>query len=218
MFVITADQIASRTHADLAGSELVSINTEHRAQLALPADRTAGDEIQMLTADPATTLTLVLELTRTRQWSVGIGVGAVRLPLPSETRAASGDAFFAARDAVTRAKKSPTRFAVEAGDAADVADATRNDAVWPSAADAESLINLLLELRERRSAAGWELFDLLQHGMTQNEAAGRLGITPPSASSRARAAALKAEAASISSLTRLLENLDRTRTRRIPSE
>jgi hypothetical protein len=45
--------------------------------------------------------------------------------------------------------------------------------------------------------------------MQQNEAAARLGISAPAANSRARAAGLKAELASIAALTRLFENLDR---------
>jgi hypothetical protein len=48
--------------------------------------------------------------------------------------------------------------------------------------------------------------------MAQNEAAARLGITPPSVSSRARAAGIRVELASIRPLTRLLENLDRAST------
>lgn len=219
MFVITADQIDSRSRTDIVGTTLTRLNREYGGRLALPVDRNAGDELQVMTADARTTLEIVLDLTRSAQWSVGIGCGAVRLPLPTATREGSGPAFFAARDAVTRAKKQATRFAVETIEPADSIDSAEEHieeaesaAVWPSAADAEGLMNLLLQLRGRRSDAGWELYDLVVTGMQQNEAAERIGISAPAANSRARAAGLKTEFASIGGLTRLLENLDRVAT------
>ena len=226
MFVVTADQVGSRDHADIAGPARDRLNRDYGEHLVLPADRTAGDEIQVLTDHAATVLSIILELTRSHEWSVGLGCGTIRHPLPAATREASGDAFFAARDAIDRAKKQHTRFAVEthrgvgvgasdrASDGANVED--DRGTPWPAAADAEALINLLLEIREARSAAGWEVYDLTSTGITQNEAATRLGITAPSVSSRAKAAGLKIERASIESLTRLLQNLDRTSTRMDP--
>lgn len=213
MFVITADQVGSRGRDDIVGTTVAGLNREHAELLALPVDRNAGDELQAMTADARTALDIVLALTRTGEWSVGLGCGPVRMPLPSATREATGAAFFAARDAVTRAKKRPTRFAVEAGQRREASeehrDASSSTAPWPSADDAESLLNLLLLMRQRRSHAGWELYDLVITGMQQNEAAARLGISAPAANSRARAAGLKAELASTAALTRLLENLDR---------
>ncbi|KQV05067.1 hypothetical protein [Leifsonia sp. Root112D2] len=212
MFVITADQIDSRSRADIVGTTLHRLNREHDGHLALPVDRNAGDELQVMTTEASTTLAIVLDLTRSAQWSVGIGCGAVRLPLPAATREGSGPAFFAARDAVTRAKKQATRFAVETAVADDRAAKSETTPEWPGAADAEGLLNLLLLLRGRRSDAGWELYDLVVTGMQQNEAAERIGISAPAANSRARAAGLKTEFASIGPLTRLLENLDRVAT------
>lgn len=202
MFVITADQIDSRDNPDIVGATLEVLNHGHGESLALPVDRNAGDELQAMTADPVTALALVLELTRGRRWSVGLGCGTVRLPLPAATREASGPAFFAARDAVIRAKRMPTRFAAQ----------IPNTGATVTASDAEALVNLLLLLRERRSAAGWELYDLMVTGMAQNEAARRLGISAPAANSRARAGGIKAELASVGALTRLLGTLDRVAT------
>jgi DNA-directed RNA polymerase specialized sigma24 family protein len=238
VFVITADQVGSRTARDLAGAARDRIEDLHGARLALPADRTAGDEIQALTEDSETALTIVLDLTRRGEWSVGVGCGAVRLPLPEATREATGDAFYAARDAVDRAKKKPTRFALRApahpGDTKtappDRADApaapghapddrsaehpaVQLDPAWPTASDAEALIDLLLAIRARRSPAGWELYDLLEAGLTQQDAADRLGITAASVSSRARAADLRIERSSIGALVRLLAALDTEATR-----
>lgn len=196
MFVVTADQVGSRRRPDLVAPALTELGERFGDRLALPADRNAGDELQALTADPATTLDLVLALTRTGGWSVGLGIGSVRTPLPPSTREATGDAFVAARSAVTRAKRSPARFAAEA------------IAHPEPAADVEALLVLLLTLRASRSAAGWELYDLVSSGLTQAEAGARLGITPQSASDRARAAGLRAELAAHPALTRLLASAD----------
>jgi hypothetical protein len=196
VFVVTADQVDSRRRPDIVEPTLTAVRERFAPRLALPPDRNAGDELQVLTADAATALDLILSLTRDGEWSVGLGLGAVRRPLPENTREATGDAFVAARTAVTRAKRAPTRFAVEA-----LADAER-------AADAEAVIALLLTIREGRSAAGWELYDLVSSGLTQAEAGARLGITPQSASDRARAAALRVELAAIPALARLLERAD----------
>lgn len=200
MFVITADQIDSRTSDDVVAAERDRINDTYEASLALPADRTAGDELQVLTADAPTALALVLELTRGRAFHVGLGVGPVRTPLPEATREASGPAFFAARDAAERAKGSGIRLAVhlqrDPRERSERAD------------DAEALLALLLIVRERRSAAGWELYDLLQKGLTQADAAAKLGISPAAASARAKAAQLRAEAAALPALTRLLEQTE----------
>jgi len=184
VFVITADQVDSTQRADIVGRTLESIGEQFGDRLALPPDRNAGDEIQALTPDAATTLDLVLTLTRERAWSVGLGMGGVRTPLPRNTREATGDAFVAARTAVTRAKRTPARFAVEA------------------------VLTLLLTLRESRTPAGWELYDLVASGLTQADAAARLGISPQSASDRARAAGLRVELAALPALTRLLARAD----------
>src|ERR1700712_445087 len=114
MFVITADQVDSRGRADIVAPTLVSFSDRFGSRLARPPDRNAGDELQLLAMDAATALDLVLSLTRAGTWSVGLGVGSVRLPLPEHTREATGDAFVAARSAVGRAKRLPTRLAVAA--------------------------------------------------------------------------------------------------------
>lgn len=202
MFVITADQVDSRNQPDRAASVLDALNGPTGPRLLLPADRTAGDEVQILPAGAEETLAIVLELTREDAWSVGVGIGPARLPLPRATREATGEAFFAARDAVTRAKKSQTRFALtRAGN--DDGDGLRG-------VDVEALISLLLVLRERRTDGGWELYDLLTTGLTQSESAERLGITAGAASLRARAAGIRVERASSEALVRLLDTVNRS--------
>lgn len=195
MFVITADQVDSRHGTDLVSNALRAL-TDRGLTLALPPERTVGDEIQLLLANPADTLDAILLLTRHGQWSVGCGVGDVREPLPASIREASGTAFVAARDAIDRAKKTPTRFALT--HAHDTEAGT----------DAEALIDLMLALRAGRSDEGWHVHDLLKTGITQAEAAAELGISPQAVSDRARAADLRVETAAHDPLVRVLARLD----------
>lgn len=196
MFVITADQVDSRKRPDIVAPTMAALDQRSGDRLLLPVDRNAGDELQALTDDAATAFDIITTLARGGAWSVGLGMGAVRTPLPAHTREAGGDAFVAARSAVTRAKRAPTRFA---------ADAVTSP---QPAADVEALVGLLLTLRAGRSEAGWELYDLVSAGMTQAQAGARLGITPQSASDRARAAGLRADLAAQAALVRLMQSAD----------
>jgi hypothetical protein len=199
VFVITADQVDSRHKPDLVEDTLHVIQDRFAPSLALDVDRNAGDEVQALTEDAGTALGIALMLERTREWSIGIGCGSVREPLPSSARAATGPAFFAARDAVDAAKKRSARVALRSG--LDT-EATR-------ASDVEAMVDLLIAVRSRRSPAGWELYDLLQQGMTQRDAAARLGISEPAVSSRARAAGIHPEASAVPAISRLMQDLER---------
>ena len=118
MYVITADQIGSRHDRDRAGEMIAQLTAGFGAGYVLPADQTSGDEIQVMMTDAATALGTILALHRSGHWTIGLGIGQVRTPYPQATRQAAGGAFIAARDAVTRAKKSDARFAL------DVAPAT----------------------------------------------------------------------------------------------
>jgi hypothetical protein len=192
VFVITADQIDSTHRADLAGDAVTRLNKDYHPALVLPVDRNAGDEIQAMLDDPAAALALILELTRSEQWSVGCGIGEVRSPLPANTREAAGPSFVAARQAVDRAKRSPTRFALRV----DASQAIGETDIAP-------ILDLLLFIRSRRTDEGWELYDLLSAGLTQSEAADRLGISPQAASQRARAGGIRTELTAHSAVARL---------------
>jgi hypothetical protein len=198
MFIITADQIDSTHLADIAGEAVNTLNDRYGSELALQADRTAGDEIQALTSSATTALAIVLDLTRTGQWSVGCGVGAVRTPLPTNTREATGPGFVAARSAVGQAKGAQSRFALVTETSSE-------------SADPGPLVDLLLLLRSRRTREGWELFDLVAAGMTQADAAAELRITPQAASKRARAAGIRTELAAMPVLADLLASSDVSR-------
>ena len=196
MFVITADQRDSRSSGDAVAGTLELVNTRWARDLTLAAERTAGDELQLLTAAPAAALAITLELSRHGRWSVGLGIGAVDHPLGATVRASRGPAFVAARDAVERAKRSQTHCAVG------------GEPAHPEVGELEAVLDLLLLLRERRTEPGWELHGLLAEGLSQQEAATRLGITAQSARQRARIAGLRAEDAATGALVSLLTRVD----------
>lgn len=198
MFVVTADQVDSRLRADdPVDRTLARMTRLAEGRLVLPPDRTAGDEVQAATEHPDTALDLLLDLARDGQWSIGLGVGEVRRPLPDATRAMSGSAFVLARDAVTAAKKRPTRVAVAVDSGRRIDTETL-----------EPMLDLFLLLRQRRSPEGWEMHDLLRDGLSQADAAARLGITPQAASRRAIAAGLRTDAEARDALVRLLALAD----------
>ncbi|WIB16992.1 DNA-binding protein [Curtobacterium sp. MCPF17_050] len=198
MYVITADQIASRSHDDRVDVAIEQLRDRLGDRVLLGPERTAGDEFQLLSDQPEAVLDALLHLTRSGDWSVGIGIGDVQLPLPTSTRAASGPAFFLARTAVERAKRSPDRFAVEVDD----------DRVF-SGPDVEALLAQTLRNRAKRSPEGWELADLLDGGLSGAAAAKALGISPQAVSARSAAAGLRGEAQVHHALVRLLAETDR---------
>ncbi|MCU1571248.1 MAG: DNA-binding protein [Naasia sp.] len=197
MFVVTADQIASSRGTDRvpAAFELLA---DLEPDLALPPDRNAGDELQLVTASAPTALDIVLRLRRDEHWSVGLGVGSVREPLARSARESSGAAFLAARDAVDAAKRAPTRFSL----------VSAVDGRW-NGGHVGALLDLLLALQGRRSPEGWAVVDLLRSGSNQLAAAEALGITPQAVSLRLRAAGWRIEERARPALVLLLEDLDR---------
>lgn len=199
MIAIIADQHHSRSQADRV-PEALDVLARLGAGLRLPFERTAGDEVQALTADPAVAVAAAQHLSRLGGWRLGLGLGAVESPLPGSTRAARGSAYVAAREAVERARQSPAGLAVTASPEADATGAH----------DAETVLWLLRDLWQRRTGQGWELADALVDVSTQAEAAARLGITPSAVSQRARSARLEESARGAALATSLLAHaLDR---------
>jgi len=201
MFVITADQIDSRHDRDRASDMIAELVHRHAEAFTLPPDQTAGDEIQLLVGTAVDAFAVVLDLHRTGFWSVGVGVGPVRTPLPASTRQATGDAFIAARAAVTRAKRTEARFALDTPPAPARPGAS-------TGAEVEALVTMLLLLRQRRSSEGWEAVDLLESGLAQTDIARTLGISTAAVSQRVKSAQWKVERAAHPALVRLLDNLD----------
>ncbi|SPF68691.1 HTH_XRE [Propionibacterium ruminifibrarum] len=174
--VVIADQRVSRRGPDRVPEALRAL-----APLAegfrLGFERTAGDEVQALSADPAAVVRAVTVLWRLGDWHVGVGVGEVELPLPDSTRAARGPAYLAARQAIGRPAAAAPRFVGGAG--------TRN---LRALDEAQTVLALVAALIHRRSAAGWQVIDLVEAGLSQTQAARRLGISPQAVGQRLRAA------------------------------
>ena len=207
MFVITADQVASRREGDRAGALVEQLAEHYADELVLPADQTAGDEIQLVTRSAPTALAIVLDATRFGRWSVGVGVGGIRMPLPDAARKATGSAFIAAREAVGAAKRADGRFALRAAGLAELAS---------RAADVEALVRLLVLLRERRTDHGWEVVELMRAGHQQKEAAALLDVSAAAVSARLKAAMWRAEEDARPALERLLAELEAESERTAP--
>lgn len=197
MLVLTVDQVDSRRGRDLVAGVEADRERYRRNGAVLGPDRTAGDEFQLLFRDAAPALLTALDLLRSGSWSVGVGVGDVAEPLPATTREATGTAFPDARAALEAAKRSPTRFA-----------AVRTDRPT-EAEDASALVRLLLELRARRSAEGWEVADRMAAGVPQSRIAEHLGVTAQAISLRARVAGVRTELDALPAIERVLAALDR---------
>lgn len=185
-FAVTADQRGSRTATDRVPAALAALAD---VPVTLAFERTAGDEIQALLAQPQAVVEVVRVLTRLGDWRIGIGVGPVESPLPASTRQARGGCYLAAREAVESARTAPTRLVVrlypDVGGSAYREQRTR---------DAQSVLWLVRSVWQRRSDEGWELMDLLDDGLTSAQAAARLGISPSAVSQRL-ARAQRSEAA-----------------------
>ena len=171
--VLTVDQRGSRTSLDLVPATLEALAG---ATLLRPFERTAGDEFQGVLADPTALAPVVEALLREDAWNIGIGIGEVEEPLPAHARAGRGAAYLRARDAVTAAKNSPWRLRV-VGDTAGVR--ALETALW-----------LWAVVLARRTARGWEVADLVDQGLSYDEAGRRLGISQSAVSQRAQAAGI----------------------------
>lgn len=185
MFVVTADQHRSTEtgeRVDALLEELTPWSTRWEKQIALPLERTVGDEVQTLLSSAEAAVDLALALCRTEQWAVGIGAGAVTRPLGASARASSGSAFIQARYAVERARSrtEPVPLVVQGDHEAAAGAAT-------------AVLQLLGGVVRRRADTGWEVSDLTAQGLTRAQIAAALGVTVSAVSQRARSAMLEEE-------------------------
>ncbi|ROR53319.1 hypothetical protein EDD41_0459 [Luteococcus japonicus] len=190
VFAVTADQRHSRRSEDRVPEALAALEHGLRGQELLPAERTAGDELQLLLPNPDMVLTVFEQLVRLGDWRIGIGLGGVESPLPRSTRSARGGAYLAARAAIERAHSTPTGLALECqrpGRAGNVGAGPYGDDrrdTQRALHDAESALWLLEGLLKGRSVEGWQIVELLDEGIGVGQAAQRLGISPSAASQR----------------------------------
>ncbi len=185
MYVVTADQRGSTAAGDHVDALLASLEpwTElWSGDVALPPERTVGDEVQAVISSPDAAVDLALRLMRAGEWSVGLGVGTVDLPLRESARASSGRAFVHARRAVERARGRGEPVPMVVG--ADDSDAEEQ---------ATAIMQLLASVVRRRTDAGWEVNDLLVDGATQKDVAAQLGISTQAVSQRVASAMLDEE-------------------------
>jgi hypothetical protein len=199
MFVLTVDQRHSRRTSDRVEALLRDL-TGRRGDLVRPFERTAGDEVQGVVAAPDVVVDLALLLVRDRAWCVGVGVGAVDDPLPESTRAGSGPAFLAARAAVTAAKSRSTCLAVTGADPSSNAGARR----------AQTALDLVAALLQRRTERGAEAASLARQGLNQLQVAARLGVSKQAVSQRLQAADWHLEAPGRELAAHLLSEVDGT--------
>ncbi|MCW2798145.1 sigma factor-like helix-turn-helix DNA-binding protein [Nocardioides sp.] len=188
--VLTVDQRGSRSGTDRVPEILAGLAT---VPLLRPLERTAGDEFQGVLDEPASLAPIVEALLRQDAWKIGIGVGDVELPLADTTRAGRGEAFLHARDAVTAARNSPWHLRVAGDD--------------PGTRALETTLWLWAAVLARRTKGGWEVADLVDEGLSYEEAGRRLGISQSAVSQRAQAAGIVETRRARELVTRLTADL-----------
>lgn len=187
MFVLTADQRDSTRTGERVDALLSSLGPWRERwddAIALPVERTVGDEFQAVLTDANAVVDLALALMREEDWSVGIGAGEVNMPLADSARASSGPAFVLARDAVERARgrREPVPVVVRGADKEASQSAT-------------AVLQLIGAVLARRTDAGWQVADAWTGDATQRDVARALGISPQAVSQRIAAALIEEERA-----------------------
>ena len=173
VIVLTVDQRDSRRSPDRVAATVAALAGVPTLR---PFEQTVGDEFQGVLDDPAALAPVAEALLRDGGWHVGIGAGEVEEPLPPHARAGRGPAYLLAREAVTAAKNSPWHLRVRGDD--------------PAARALETTLWLWAAVLARRTPRGWEVADLVADGLSYDEVARRLGITPSAVSQRAQAAGI----------------------------
>jgi hypothetical protein len=169
MFAITIDQRRSRENEDGVPGLLAALR---EYTLVREFERTAGDEVQGLSDDPAVVVDVIRFVVATQDWWVGLGVGDVDEPIPRSVRASRGPALIAARAAVERSSSTPVGLAVEGPD-------TRH---------AETALHALARVVTDRTSAGAQAVAAMSSGRTQADVARDLGISPQALSRRLQVA------------------------------
>jgi len=198
--VLTLDQRQSRRHRLEVGSWATRLNERFGDALELPFAQTSGDEIQALVADSPAAVSILLEGIRRELWWAGLGLGEVEHPLGSSAVTSRGTAFYLAREALAKAKRSPYGVAVRGPDP----DLAR---------DAEACVYLLgYVIKKRgvteRNSKRWQAVDLATQGLSVDQIAERLGITHQAASERLRTAGYQEELEGRRLAARLLARAD----------
>jgi hypothetical protein len=102
--VVLLDQRDSRNSADLVKEWEHTLNRELGSKLSLPFTRTIGDEMQAVLREGGALGRIARRIVADGSWWMGVGIGESEHPLPHDPREARGSAFWAAREAIERAK------------------------------------------------------------------------------------------------------------------
>lgn len=160
-----------------------------------PFERTAGDEMEALVADPATLTEVIRRALEDRHWWVGIGIGEIEEPVPQSVRESHGSAFSLARAAIERSK-SPR--------GAGVRVLALDE---PLGRVFEDALVVLADLYDRRPPRAREVARLRRDGLETAAIAARLGISRQAVTKHLRAARWREEAAAVRVAGHLAEEL-----------
>lgn len=193
MYVMTIDQVGSRTRADHVPDLLSRL--EGISTLA-PFERTVGDEVQGIPADAQAVLRVVTVLLRDGGWHCGLGAGPGHLDAgdPPSARSGHGEAFLRAREAVEASKGEAISLSVRDGGTSH-------------ARDLEALLHLFGVLASRRTSTQWGVIEAFEEAGSGAGAAANLGISPQAVSQSLSASAWREEVAAHPLALRLVSEL-----------
>lgn len=200
MFVLTLDQRGSGRAGDRVPELLAALG---EVGTRLPAERTTGEQAQVLLDTAESALDCVRAAVELGEWSAGLGIGDVELPLPGSVREVRGGAVAASRAAAAAAvRTSQVPLAVRAADA-------RHE---QTAADAQALLRLIgWMIRTRNSGQRRTVAALASEpGLTQAQLADRLGVTQQTVSRSLKTGGWREESAAHDLVRRLLAMIDLT--------
>lgn len=191
MFVLTIDQRSSTGDRDRVPDLIAQLAALSPAgNIGAAFERSVGDEVQGVLADPADVVDAALHALRSGRWYVGIGIGHVALAPGSSSREGSGTGFVAARQAVEAAKAAGAQVPVSVVSGTmgrGAVGGPAGDEGVRACANAEAVLRLLGRLVQERTEAQWRVADALRrigadrHGR-QKKVARELGITEQSVS------------------------------------
>lgn len=200
MFVLTLDQRGSGRAGDRVPELLSALSA---VPTRLPAERTTGEQAQVLLDTAESALDCVRVATELGEWSAGLGIGPVEQPLPGSVREVRGGAVAASRAAAEAARRtSQVPLAVRAADA-------RHE---QTAADAQAMLRLIGWMIRTRNTGQRRTVSALraEPGLTQAQLADRLGVTQQTVSRSLKTSGWREESAAYGLLCRLLAMIDLT--------
>ena len=171
--VLTVDQRGSRRGPDLVPATLAALADR---RLLRPFERTAGDEFQGVLDDPAAL----------PPWSSGC---CARTPGTSASASARSTSRSPPRPRRARPAYLARPRGGHRGQEQPVAP-PRRAARHPAPAHLETTLWLWAAVLGRRTPEGWEVADLVEQGLSYDEAGRKLGITQSAVSQRAQAAGI----------------------------